>query len=474
MIECLRRGGPRRTELLLSLKAPLVAAMAYLWLGETPSGMDVLGVGVTLCGICLAVLFGGNKHSESDVTTGSMAVIVLLGIAATGFQGFGFLIMKPAMVAGTEPLAASAIRLLGAAFLVSIVALWPSKMFRGQSDLTPKLLGRTILPGFIGYGVSSSLLLYAFANFDAGVAAVLGSLSPVLVLPILWLKEGIMPRGQATDRVRIIPAMVKVQLVLAVLTTLLFVLALANLVTVGTLIVFECLIGITVSAHQPLRMALVPALVPKILMPRAIALDSMVFNLTRMIGPALAGLLIVMVGISPVLLLGAIGNLVLALVIWSLRNDVAKRATSSGSFLTQLRDGWAVICDSRPVTTAFLLTGVFGFGGRAAVDLFPLFAATSFGREADGAGLLLSAAGLGAVCAAAFMALQKELPKHIAEYLGVAGFAALWLMSQTDNWLLGLACAATLGCAASIVGVANQSKIQLSIPDGFHGRIMGL
>lgn len=280
--------------------------------------------------------------------------------------------------------------------------------------------------------------------------------------------------GAVADRVRIIPTMVKVQLVLAVLTTLLFVLALANFVTVGALIIFECLIGITVSAHQPLRMALVPALVPKILMPRAIALDSMVFNLTRMIGPALAGLLIVMVGIPPVLLLGAIGNLVLALVIWSLRKDVAKRTTSSGSFLSQLRDGWAVICDSRPVTTAFLLTGVFGFGGRAAVDLFPLFAATAFGREADGAGLLLSAAGLGAVSAAAFMALQKELPKHIAEYLGVAGFAALWLMSQTENWLLGLACAATLGCAASIVGVANQSKIQLTIPDGFHGRIMGL
>ncbi|MEM7546901.1 MAG: MFS transporter [Pseudomonadota bacterium] len=280
--------------------------------------------------------------------------------------------------------------------------------------------------------------------------------------------------GAVADRVQIIPAMVKVQLILAVLTTLLFVLALANLVTVGALIVFECLIGITVSAHQPLRMAMVPALVPKILMPRAIALDSMVFSLTRMIGPALAGLLIVMAGIPPVLLLGAMGNLVLALVIWSLRNDVAKRATSSGSFLSQLRDGWTVICDSRPVTAAFLLTGVFGFGGRAAVDLFPLFAATAFGREADGAGLLLSAAGLGAVCAAALMALLRELPKYIAEYLGVAGFAALWLMSQTESWLWGLACAAMLGCSASIVGVANQSKIQLSIPDGFHGRIMGL
>ena len=69
--------------------------------------------------------------------------------------------------------------------------------------------------------------------------------------------------GAVVDRVRIIPAMVKVQLVLAALTTSLFVLALADLVTVGVLIVFECLIGITVSAHQPLRMALVPAHVPK-------------------------------------------------------------------------------------------------------------------------------------------------------------------------------------------------------------------
>lgn len=197
MIECLRRGGPRRTELLLSLKAPLVAAMAYLWYGEAPSGMDLLGAGIALSGVGLAIFFGTNNKSKSDATTGSLVTVVLLGVVATGFQGFGFLIMKPALLAGTEPIAASAIRLLGAAFLISIVALWPVKSFRPHSELTPRLLGRTVLPGFIGYGISSTLLLYAFANFDAGIAAVLGSLSPVLVLPILWLKEGVVPQPQA-------------------------------------------------------------------------------------------------------------------------------------------------------------------------------------------------------------------------------------------------------------------------------------
>lgn len=197
MIECLRRGGPRRTELILSLKAPLVGVMAYVWFNETPGLNDLIGAAVVLLGVGLAVLFDSDERSESDRTTGNLAVAILLGITATAFQGFGFLVVKPAMQAGNDPLAVSALRLLGAAFLISVVALWPAKSFKQKAPVTPYLLGRTILPGFIGYGVSSTLLLYAFSSLDAGIAAVLGSLSPVLILPILWLKEGLIPRFQA-------------------------------------------------------------------------------------------------------------------------------------------------------------------------------------------------------------------------------------------------------------------------------------
>lgn len=194
MIECLRRGGPRRTELLLSLKAPLVGAMAFVWLGETPSAMDLAGAGIGLSGVGLAIAYGSNESSQSDAVSGRLWIVAALGIASAVCQGFGYLVLKPAMQSGTEPLAITAIRLLGAALLISVAALWPTGIFRSKSEITPYLLGRTILPGFIGYGISSSLLLYAFANFDAAVAAVLGSLSPVLVLPILWGKEGKRPR----------------------------------------------------------------------------------------------------------------------------------------------------------------------------------------------------------------------------------------------------------------------------------------
>ena len=197
MIECLRRAGPRRTELLMSLKAPVVGVFAYFWLQEVPTTADVIGAGITLAGVGIAIFFGARQNAEPDAVTGSLTMVLLLGLAATGFQGFGFLVMKPAMMSGSEPMAVSAIRLLGAALLISLVALWPADMFRGHTDMTPGLLGRTILPGFIGYGVSSTLLLYAFANFNAGIAAVLGSLSPVLVLPILWIRDRRAPNARA-------------------------------------------------------------------------------------------------------------------------------------------------------------------------------------------------------------------------------------------------------------------------------------
>ncbi|MEJ8475884.1 DMT family transporter [Roseibium algae] len=197
MIECLRRGGPRRTELLLCLKAPLVAAMAYLWLGEVLQPGDIAGAVFVLAGIGLAIFYGNDPSVESERMSGGLLPVVLLGAGAAALQGFGYLVVKPMLLSGTEPLAVSAVRLLGAALLISVIGLWPAKAFRSDADLTTMLLARTILPGFIGYVVASSLLLYAFANLPAGLAAVLGSLSPVFVLPVLWLKERRPPRPQA-------------------------------------------------------------------------------------------------------------------------------------------------------------------------------------------------------------------------------------------------------------------------------------
>ncbi|MES0879992.1 DMT family transporter [Roseibium sp. SCP14] len=198
MIECLRRGGPRVTELLLCLKAPIVALLAYVWLGEVLGPGDLLGGALVIGGLLIAIHYGGEEGKQPELQGRQLAPVLLLGGMAAGFQGLGFVALKPALADGAEPVAVAAIRLSGAAVLVLLIgALQSSVKVRKQQpfqrNVSSYLLFRTIVPGVIGYVIASSLLLYAFANMEAAIATILGSLSPLFVLPILWLVEGKRP-----------------------------------------------------------------------------------------------------------------------------------------------------------------------------------------------------------------------------------------------------------------------------------------
>lgn len=194
---CLRSGGARRIEVVLSLRAPIVAVMAYLWLGETLRGSDAAGGVICLTGVLIAVLSKDNKQAIDIGHTHRTSLFIALGLLATTCNGIGYLIMKPALEGGTNPIVVSAVRLLGAAFIVSVIGLWPSKNFRPHRPMTRILLFQTIVPGIIGYVIASSLLFYAFATLDGGIAAVLGSLAPVLILPIQVIRNRQAPSAGA-------------------------------------------------------------------------------------------------------------------------------------------------------------------------------------------------------------------------------------------------------------------------------------
>lgn len=186
---CLRTGGPRRAAVVFSLRAVLVAAMAYVWLGETLSATDAIGGLICLSGVLLAILSkrADGQKALHDVT--SAALFMGVGLMGVTCQGLSFLAVKPALESGTNPFAVSAIQLGGAAAIVTLVAFLPVRSLRAQTQLTPYLTGRTILPGVMGYVFASSALLYAFAKLDAGIAMVLGSLASVMVIPIQVIRD---------------------------------------------------------------------------------------------------------------------------------------------------------------------------------------------------------------------------------------------------------------------------------------------
>ncbi|MEM9477435.1 MAG: EamA family transporter [Pseudomonadota bacterium] len=194
---CLRMGGPRRSEIIFALRAPIVAVLAFAWLGEILSTVDIIGGALCLLGVMVAVLAKDRQGGKGSTHTNVNPLFIGIGLLGVTCQGLSYLAVKPALESGTSPFAVSAIHLIGAAMIVSVIAQWPSTAIMPQSALTPWLVFRTILPGVIGYVLASSALLYALATSNAGVAAVLGSLAPVLVIPIQAARDRRAPRRTA-------------------------------------------------------------------------------------------------------------------------------------------------------------------------------------------------------------------------------------------------------------------------------------
>jgi drug/metabolite transporter (DMT)-like permease len=194
LIACLRRGGPRRTLLLLAMNAPIAALLGYGLGGETASAQSLIGGVSTVCGVMVAVLYGRKPEGDADAIHGSLWFVVFLGLAAATCHAVGLVALKPAMLAGTDPVAASALRIAGSAAVIAAVALLPVRAFAPVTKPTIELVVRTIAPGLLGYVLAATLLLYAVRDNNSGLAIALGSTSPVMILPIIWITTGTRPR----------------------------------------------------------------------------------------------------------------------------------------------------------------------------------------------------------------------------------------------------------------------------------------
>lgn len=190
LFSCLRRGGPRRMQVLFAMNAPMAALLGFFILGETLSVQSVSGVVITLTGVIVAILYNRNQQAENlfEEIDGSLLVVVFWGLLAALCQAVGLIAIKPAMLAGTDPLAASALRTgIGAAIIV-IIALWPAKAFQPLSKPSRIIVSQTIVAGWLGYVVAMTLLLYALRSYDVGVVATLGATVPVMMLPLIWIQ----------------------------------------------------------------------------------------------------------------------------------------------------------------------------------------------------------------------------------------------------------------------------------------------
>lgn len=189
------RLGPRRAGALFALNAPMAALMGWAFLGEDLGTQAVLGIAVTVAGVALAIL--GRPKADAhrfEALQGALVIGVAFALCAGFGQAVGSLIARPVMTAGMDPYLASLVRVGASGLTMGILAVTP------LAPPAPKVFARKILiltatTAFIGLLMGMTLFLFALQGSKTGIIATLSATSPVIILPLLWLRTGQRPSG---------------------------------------------------------------------------------------------------------------------------------------------------------------------------------------------------------------------------------------------------------------------------------------
>lgn len=191
----MRRLGPRRTNILFASNAPMTAILGWLILGEVLAAHDGVAVIIAFIGICLAIIYGKRRdlmHVWEDVTP-PVSLGVLFGLLAALGQAISAIIIRPVMSAGMDPVMASLIRVMIAALF--FWATYPFDKAQRKKPILPepKILVNVFFNGLFGLGVGMALFLKALETGHIAIVAILTATTPVLILPFVWARTGMMP-----------------------------------------------------------------------------------------------------------------------------------------------------------------------------------------------------------------------------------------------------------------------------------------
>ena len=196
---------------------------------------------------------------------------------------------------------------------------------------------------------------------------------------------------------------------------------LAGWISPVLLLLLTFALGIGTALATPSFQSVVPELVPRENLPAAVALSSMGVNIARAAGPAIAGVLIAMLGVGAVFVFNAASFLLTIVVLWRWKRAAAANALPPEHFLSALRVGWRYAIHNPPLRAVLIRSAAFFSFAAALWALLPLVGAQRMPGSANGYAILLSCLGVGAVVAA--LTLPKVRPKMSSDGLSALATA---------------------------------------------------
>jgi MFS family permease len=311
------------------------------------------------------------------------------------------------------------------------------------------------------------VLLLTDSPFYVGLVGALGSL-PVLLVSLY--------AGTVADRISKLRLIMITQGSAMVLALALAALTFAEVVDVWHIIVIATLLGVVSAFDIPGRQSFFVEMVGKADLLNAIALNSAAFNVTRVLGPAVAGILIGKVGVAMCFLLNGLSFLAVLAALSSIRQPPIRRTADPPSALAHMIEGLRYVrSDSRILTLALLLAvlSVFGF---PYLVLLPVMVRDVLGRGAVEFGWMSSAVGAGAMTGALVLAaFATRMPKGRVVKWASIGFGVIVAAFALSRSLpLSLFLVALTGFTMITKTATTNTLLQSVTPDELRGRVMSV
>ena len=328
--------------------------------------------------------------------------------------------------------------------LISLVGTWMQSV--AQSWLVYRLTGSSTLLGFVGFSSQIPVFLLAPAG------------------------------GVLADRANRRRILLVTQTASMLLAFALAALTLSGRVRVWHVFALAALLGIVNAADIPTRQAFVVEMVSKEDLMNAIALNSSMFNGARIVGPAVAGVLVAGIGEGWCFFANAVSYLAVIAGLFAMRIERFAPARHAASPLAHMKEGFRFVAGAAPVRALILLLGVISFLGMPYAVLMPVFAENILHSGARGLGLLMGASGMGALIGSLALAARRDI-RGLGTWVAAAcaGFGisvALFAASRTF-WLSALLLV-PVGLSMMVQMASSNTLIQVMVPDALRGRTMAV
>ena len=314
---------------------------------------------------------------------------------------------------------------------------------------------------WLTYRLSGSALLLGVVTFCQYIAVLL--LAPVA--------------GVLADRVDRRRALLITQSVMVTQALILTALTATGKVAVWHVAALALVLGCASAFDIPLRHAMIARLVgDRAHLPNAIALNSLLINCARVVGPALAGILIAAVGEAACFGLNALSFGAVLYALSQMRWPAARTPAPPAGWLASWLEGAKSAFGFRPIRAALLLIALISSTVGTYSTLMPVFAKDVFGGDAHTLGMLLSAAGGGALLSALYLA-SRHTTRGLDRVILVAGAIASLAMlafAYSTRFALALPLLVVLGAGLIAAQASIQTLVQTLVDDDKRGRVMSL